>query len=80
MQKSGVAVIAVSLVTVALLCNQYLLVGPGLSPHQTHFTYTLHKVSSHRAKCLDGSPPGYYFARGWGDNVSKFIIYFQGGA
>jgi len=31
------------------------------------------------AACLDGSPPGYYFAPGQGTGVNKWFIYHQGG-
>lgn len=32
------------------------------------------------AKCLDGSAPGYYLAKGFGDGINKWLIYFSGGA
>ena len=29
--------------------------------------------------CLDGSPPGYYIARGSGSGVNKWILHQEGG-
>ncbi|KAL4478271.1 hypothetical protein ABPG72_016583 [Tetrahymena utriculariae] len=31
------------------------------------------------AKCLDGSPIGFYFFQGFGEGQDKFLIYLQGG-
>jgi O-palmitoleoyl-L-serine hydrolase len=31
------------------------------------------------AKCLDGSPSGYYYREGVGSNANKFVVFFQGG-
>jgi hypothetical protein len=33
----------------------------------------------HGEACLDGSPPGFYIARGYGSGKNKFVIYFLGG-
>ncbi|KRX06034.1 DnaJ domain [Pseudocohnilembus persalinus] len=30
--------------------------------------------------CLDGSPTGLYFQKGWGDGKTKFVLFFEGGA
>ncbi|CAB4000971.1 pectin acetylesterase 11-like [Paramuricea clavata] len=32
------------------------------------------------AVCLDGSPPGYHFRKGFGIGTNKWIIFFNGGA
>lgn len=32
-----------------------------------------------RARCLDGSYPGYYFQAGTGSGAKKFYIYLEGG-
>jgi hypothetical protein len=29
--------------------------------------------------CLDGSPAGIYFSKGWGDGINKTIVHFDGG-
>ena len=34
----------------------------------------------HNAKCLDGSPPGYYLSKGTFDGINKWFIYHMGGA
>lgn len=31
-------------------------------------------------RCLDGSPPGYYLEKGYGNGASRWIVHFQGGA
>ena len=31
------------------------------------------------ARCLDGSPAGFYFRKGWGSGANKFIYHFSGG-
>ncbi|KAL2453382.1 Pectin acetylesterase 11 [Abeliophyllum distichum] len=31
------------------------------------------------AVCLDGSPPAYYFDKGFGGGISNWLIYFEGG-
>lgn len=33
----------------------------------------------HRAVCLDGSPGGYYFRRGFGSGSDKWVVYLEGG-
>ncbi|XP_019854868.1 PREDICTED: pectin acetylesterase 5-like [Amphimedon queenslandica] len=32
------------------------------------------------AVCLDGSPPGYYFRKGFGSGVNSWVVHLQGGA
>ncbi len=31
------------------------------------------------ARCLDGSPGGLYFSKGYGDGANKTIVFFDGG-
>ena len=31
------------------------------------------------ASCLDGSPTGFYYKKGSGDDKDKFLVYFMGG-
>ena len=36
--------------------------------------------ASHNARCLDGSPPGYYMRYASApENATKYVVYFQGG-
>ena len=36
-------------------------------------------VASPKAKCIDGSPPAYYFRPGTGDGAKKAILFMEGG-
>eukprot|EP01040_Poterioochromonas_malhamensis_P023879 gene23879-29402_t len=45
--------------------------------------WKLHKLNSTKypnAKCIDGSPGGFYYLPGYGDGKDKFITMHQGGA
>jgi hypothetical protein len=44
-----------------------------------NFQLYLHDPVETDAKCLDGSPAGIYFSKGYGDGVNKTIIHFNGG-
>jgi hypothetical protein len=37
-------------------------------------------VNDYGAKCLDGSPPAYYLAKGVGVGINKWLIYHMGGS
>jgi acetyl esterase/lipase len=37
-------------------------------------------VESHGARCLDGSPPGFYVRPGQGADKAKFLVYSHGGS
>lgn len=37
----------------------------------------LHQDS--QARCIDGSTPAYYYRKGAGDGVDKWLVYFEGG-
>ncbi len=41
--------------------------------------HLLSPAAAPAAKCLDGSQPGFYFARGSGAGASQWIIHTQGG-
>jgi hypothetical protein len=43
------------------------------------FSRKLHDIQSTGAMCLDGSPAGMYYSKGYGDGVNKTIIFFDGG-
>lgn len=43
------------------------------------WTLQLVQDPSGRARCLDGSPPGYYVRKGYGSGSSKWMIHLQGG-
>ena len=51
------------------------------------FVYKKHKgemelhfvTQSTGAACQDGTPTGYYFAKGSDENADKFVVYFLGG-
>ena len=40
----------------------------------------LKKAVRNGAVCLDGSPPGYDFKKGFGNGMNKWIVFFSGGA
>lgn len=40
----------------------------------------LHSAVKEGAVCLDGSPPGYYFRRGFGEGKESWHVFFEGGA
>eukprot|EP00850_Spirogloea_muscicola_P017483 SM000151S01471 [mRNA] locus=s151:17386:21210:+ [translate_table: standard] len=37
-------------------------------------------AASRGARCLDGSPASYFFRKGFGSGLNRWIIYFEGGA
>ena len=39
----------------------------------------LHDVNTTGARCLDGSPAGLYYSKGYGDGANKTIVFFDGG-
>lgn len=43
------------------------------------FSRKLHDPATTGAMCLDGSPSGMYYSKGYGDGVNKTIIFFDGG-
>jgi O-palmitoleoyl-L-serine hydrolase len=43
------------------------------------YTLHLHDVNTTGARCLDGSPSGVYYSKGYGDGANKTIIFFEGG-
>ena len=47
---------------------------PWRDPHRP-FSRKLHDLST-GARCLDGSPAGVYFSKGYGDGANKTIIHF----
>ncbi|GFP81553.1 protein notum homolog [Phtheirospermum japonicum] len=40
----------------------------------------LHSAVSKGAVCLDGSPPGYVFDKGFGTGANNWLVYIEGGA
>ncbi|KAI3460059.1 hypothetical protein Pfo_016722 [Paulownia fortunei] len=46
--------------------------------YNVNITYLTSAVQK-GAVCMDGSPPGYYYAEGSGDGVNNWVIYLQGG-
>ena len=49
-------------------------------PHPTASSWNLHLFpSSSGARCLDGSPAGYYWREGVGADASKVMVHLQGG-
>jgi hypothetical protein len=44
------------------------------------FQRHLHNVAETGAYCLDGSPGGLYYSKGWGSGKNKTVIHFKGGA
>ena len=53
------------------------IVDPENEPNRK-FQLVLHDTKS-GAMCLDGSPSGMYYSKGFGSGMNKTIIYFQGG-
>ena len=43
------------------------------------FSRHLHDINSTGAMCLDGSPAGIYFSKGYGDGINKTVMFFNGG-
>ncbi|CAH9080603.1 unnamed protein product [Cuscuta europaea] len=39
----------------------------------------LDSATSKGAVCLDGSPPGFYYDKGYGEGVNKWVIFLEGG-
>jgi hypothetical protein len=43
------------------------------------FSLRQHDVNTTGARCLDGSPAGLYYSKGYGDGANKTIVFFEGG-
>jgi len=43
------------------------------------FQLKLHNINETNARCLDGTPAGIYYSKGFGDGLNKTIMHFQGG-
>ncbi|CAI5478650.1 unnamed protein product [Closterium sp. Yama58-4] len=54
-------------------------VPPGMPRKPAHIVRVLLRQNRFGARCLDGSPPGFYIRRGYGTGRKSFIIYLQGG-
>ena len=76
----GLVVIAVLICVIysaiSLGHRGYLFTSSTASDLCTEHDAHLHYVSSPSAKCIDGSPPAYYFRRG---KVPRWHIHFEGG-
>ncbi|CAI7901529.1 unnamed protein product [Closterium sp. NIES-54] len=54
-------------------------VPPGMPRKPAHIVRVLLRQNRFGARCLDGSPPGFYIRRGYSTGRKSFIIYLQGG-
>ncbi|GJP48161.1 hypothetical protein CLOM_g7436 [Closterium sp. NIES-68] len=54
-------------------------VPPGMPRKPAHIVRVLLRQNRFGARCLDGSPPGYYIRRGYGEGRRRWIVYLQGG-
>ncbi|GJP39544.1 hypothetical protein CLOM_g23905 [Closterium sp. NIES-68] len=50
------------------------------APQRAEFSFSLLKKVSPGARCLDGSPPGYYYRRGYGTGKRNWLFFLPGGA
>ena len=75
MRENGLLLLVVLLQFVALLFGK--VVAPQLSDVAVA---TVRHLSSHsEARCIDGSTPAYYYRKGIGDGIHKWLVYFEGG-
>jgi hypothetical protein len=54
------------------------IVDPWKQPYR-NFQRHLHNISTTGAMCLDGTPAGIYYSKGYGEGANKTIVHFQGG-
>lgn len=54
------------------------MLDPWLETHRD-FQRHLHNIADTGAICLDGTPGGLYYSKGFGDGVNKTIVHFNGG-
>lgn len=54
------------------------IIDPWKEPYRG-FSRHFHDVEATGARCLDGSPAGLFYSKGFGDGANKTIIYFDGG-
>ncbi len=54
------------------------LIDPELDDKRP-FQQVLHDINSTGAMCLDGSPAGLYYSKGFGSGLNKTVIFFQDG-
>jgi hypothetical protein len=79
-----VAVVAMLGAQAAAAIELVALVALGSSaesvPDDRHLTLNLVPQATHpHAKCMDGTPPGYYYRPGTGDGSDSLIVFLEGG-
>ncbi|XP_066311572.1 pectin acetylesterase 5-like [Miscanthus floridulus] len=74
-------VMAATLLALLAACfgRSPVAMAPDSSPELIELTL-LTGAREKGAVCLDGSPPGYHFQRGFGSGSRSWIVYLQGGA
>ena len=51
-----------------------------INEHKIKFYSIANHNNQAYARCMDGTPPGYYLRKGWASGESKWIIHLHGGA